>query len=360
MLPPLRWLDRLTRHDINFLPVFEIFDGLEARAPAAKHRLTKPLRGSTRGRLAFLKIKPMARAGFLVLAAAVAGAAPASVWGVTANPSEAFLPSFVEIVRGPAGGTIWQGVIGNGAYPRSRRLSLVYFPPGFSAQRLYPTLYILHGIRGSPYSIANGLRFASFADDAIVAGQVRPFLAVMPPAGLTPRFSGEWTGPWERYVVDNVVAWTDRNLPALRLRRARAIAGLSAGGYGAVDIGLRHPTLFGTIESWSGSFFAPHDGSLRHASAQQLDANDPTILAESEQGLLRRLRTRFFLSCGSNDRGNLVRSIDFARLLDALVVRHRTFFAAGGHDGRFWETQLPAALRYAFPVVSHGESSPSS
>jgi enterochelin esterase-like enzyme len=332
MLPP----DRVTGHDPRFLP-------------GDKHRLTKALRGSICWPLPSLKIQPMTRAGLLLVAVAVAGAAPASASGVPASPAQALLPSFVEIVRGPAGGTIWQGVIRNSAYPRSPRLSLVYFPPGFSAQGRYPTLYVLHGIRGSPYSIANGLRFASFADNAIVAGQVRPFLAVMPPAGLTARFSGEWTGVWERYVVDDVVPWSDRNLPALRLRAARAIAGLSAGGYGAADIGLRHPALFGTIESWSGSFFAPHDGSLRHASAKQLAANDPTSLAEGEAALLRRLRTRFFLSCGSRDPGNLLGSIHFARLLAALGVRHRTFFAPGGHDGRFWQAQLPVALHYAFP-----------
>jgi enterochelin esterase-like enzyme len=296
-----------------------------------------------------LKIQPMMRAGLLLMAAAVAGAVPASASSVPANPAQTLLPSFVEIGHGPAGGTIWQGVIRNSAYPRSSRLSLVYFPPGFSAQRQYPTLYVLHGFRGSPYSIANGLRFATFADDAIVAGQVRPFLAVMPTAGLTARFSGEWTGVWERYVVEDVVPWSDRNLPALRLRAARAIAGLSAGGYGAADIGLRHPALFGTIESWSGYFFAPHDGSLRHATASQLAANDPTLLAGAEPALLRRLRTRFFLSCGSRDPVNLLRSIHFARLLAALGVRHRTFFGPGGHDGRFWQAQLPTALRYAFP-----------
>ena len=291
----------------------------------------------------------MMRAGLLLLAAAVAGAAPVSASGVPTDPAQTLLPSFVEIAHGPAGGTVWQGVIRNNAFPFSSRLSLVYFPPGFSAQRRYPTLYVLHGIRGSPYSIANGLRFASFADNAIVAGQVRPFLAVMPPAGLTARFSGEWTGVWERYVVEDVVPWSDRNLPVLRPRAARAIAGLSAGGYGAADIGLRHPALFGTIESWSGSFFAPHDGSLRHASAKQLAANDPTLLAEGEATRLRRQRTRFFLSCGSRDPVNLLRSIQFARLLAGLGVRHRTFFAAGGHDGRFWQAQLPAALHYAFP-----------
>jgi len=261
----------------------------------------------------------------------------------------AFLPSFVQIGSGPAGGTIWQGLIPNGTYPRSHRVSLLYLPPDFSPDRRYSMLFVLHGIRGSPYSIANGLRFADFADNEIVAGRMRPFLAVMPPAGLTEPFEGEWTGPWERYVVDDVLPWAESDLPALPFRRDRAIAGLSAGGYGAADIGLRHPRLFGTIEVLSGSFTAPHDGSLQHASAEQLAANDPTRLAETKVALLRRLGTRFFLSCGTRDRRSLVLSIDFARLLSALGLPRRTFFAVGGHDGRFWQAQLPDALRFAFP-----------
>jgi enterochelin esterase-like enzyme len=291
----------------------------------------------------------MRRAYLPVFAVAVAGAAAAAAWGVGPRESRAFLPSFAQIGSGPAGGTIWRGVIPNGTYPRSHRFSLVYLPPDFSPQRRYPTLFVLHGIRGSPYSIANGLRFADFADSEIVAGRVRPFLAVMPPAGLTERFDGEWTGVWERYVVADVLPWAEGDLPALPFRRDRAIAGLSAGGYGAADIGLRHPRLFGTIQAWSGSFTAPHDGSLRHASAARLAANDPTHLAVTEAPLLRRLGTRFFLSCGTADPGNLIRSIEFARLLSALGLPHRTFFAPGGHNGRFWEAQLPQALRNAFP-----------
>jgi hypothetical protein len=130
----------------------------------------------------------MRRVHLPVLALAVAGAAAAAAWGVGPRGSMAFLPSFVQIGSGPAGGAIWQGLIPNGTYPRSHRVSLLYLPPDFSPDRRYPMLFVLHGIRGSPYSIANGLRFADFADNEIVAGRMRPFLAVMPPAGLTERF----------------------------------------------------------------------------------------------------------------------------------------------------------------------------
>src|SRR5262249_55665526 len=125
----------------------------------------------------------MRRAYLLVCAVAVAGAAAPAAWGLGPTESTAFLPSFSPIRTRPAGGTVWSGVIQNGTYPRSHRISLVYLPPDFSPHRRYPTLFVLHGLRGSPYSIANGLRFADVADSEIVAGRVRPFLAVMPPAG---------------------------------------------------------------------------------------------------------------------------------------------------------------------------------
>ena len=43
--------------------------------------------------------------------------------------------------------------------------------------------------------------------------------------------------------------------------------GLSAGGYGAVDIGLRHPGLFSTLEAWIGYFHPLGAGALVHADA---------------------------------------------------------------------------------------------
>ncbi|MGB2954025.1 MAG: alpha/beta hydrolase-fold protein [Gaiellaceae bacterium] len=276
-----------------------------------------------------------------IAASGIAGSAPAS--------ARFAIPSFTWIETGPAGGTIWQGVIQNSAYPRDRRESLVYLPPGISWGNAYPTIYLLHGFRGSPYSFLDGLRFAFYADRAIADRLVQPFLAVMPVAGLTPRYQGEWTGPWENFVVDDVVPWADEHLPTSPLAQDRAIAGLSAGGYGAVDIGLRHTDLFGTIEAWSGYFDAPRDGRLRHASVSNLAAHDPTVLVEREAKLLRRLGTRFFLSCGAQDRGSLGDSVRFARLLSRLGLSHRAYFIPGVHSNWFWQAQLTSALRYAFP-----------
>jgi len=256
--------------------------------------------------------------------------------------------SFYEIQSGPAGGSVWQGRIPNTLVPEAWRPTLVYLPPQVSSTRRYPVVYLLQGFPGSPYEYAYGLQFATRADEFITAHLLPPFIAVIPPAGLTPKFRGEWTGVWERYLVHDVVPWTDAHLPTRADAIGRTIAGLSAGGYGAVDIALRHPTSFATTESWSGYFTAPRDGFPPGASVSLLAAHDPSRLAKREAPLLHRLGTQFFLSSGTtHDRAGARAAASFAAELSSLHITHRLWLAPGGHDGALWRAQLPAALRYA-------------
>jgi enterochelin esterase-like enzyme len=211
-------------------------------------------------------------------------------------------------------------------------------------------VYLLQGFRGSPWQFVAGLRIASVADRAITSGAVRPFIAVAPPAGITRRYDGEWAGAWENYLVDDVVPWTDAHLPTLRTTADRVLAGLSAGGFGALDIGLRHPGLFGTLEAWSGYFSPFHDGPFRDAGARDLAEHDPSLLVLREAPALHRLGTRVYLSSGStHDRWTTGVTVAFARELAALRVPYSLYLAPGGHDGRFWRSQLPEALRFALP-----------
>jgi enterochelin esterase-like enzyme len=275
--------------------------------------------------------------------------------------AEAVVPAslpggFTQIQQGPNGGSVWQGRIPNTYVPRASRPTVVYLPPNFNPQSRYPVIYLLQGFRGSPYQFVFGLDLAGRADRLIAAHATPPFVAVMPPAGLTVRVDGEWTGDWEKYLVRDVVPWVDSHLATDSSAQGRVVAGLSAGGYGAVDIGLRHPGLFGTLESWSGSFTAPHDGSLAGASASELQAHDPTLLVWREAPLLGRLRTRFFLSCGTRDRITALGTETFARELSSLRVAHRLWLGPGGHDGRFWSSQLTPALTYAFPAADRAQA----
>ena len=269
-----------------------------------------------------------------------------------ASSSFALLPGFREVSKGPYGGTVWTGRIPNREVAWDHRNSAIYLPPGFSPTTPYPVVYLLHGMIGSPSSFYDGLQLAQVADRQIGFNVAAPFIAVMPVAGCVDcnRNKDEWTGRWEDYVVRDVVPWIDRHLPTIRSEHARAIGGISAGGYGAVDIGLRHPGVFGTLESWGGYFHPFRDGSLTNATPAELRTHDPTLLVRREAAFLRANRVRFFLSTGFNH-GGVFRAwtLEFAHELSQLRVRHELWQLPLTEYGHFWTAQLPDALAYAAP-----------
>jgi enterochelin esterase-like enzyme len=171
-----------------------------------------------------------------------------------------------------------------------------------------------------------------------------PFVAVMPPAGPSGHYAGEWAGPWERYLIGHVLPWTRAHLA---VSSDRTIAGLSAGGFGAVDVALRHPGLFRQVESWGGYFRPFRDGPLRDASPVELAAHDPSRLVRADAPLLRSRRVRFFLSTGpGHGRIAAAATPRFAGLLRALGLTYRLERVPEKRGE--WERQLVDGLRWAF------------
>jgi enterochelin esterase-like enzyme len=227
------------------------------------------------------------------------------------------------------------------------RAGFVYLPPHFDRAKRYPVVYFLHGMPGSPSEYLSGTNLVDFSDLGIAAGRLRPFIGVAPAAGPDRGYDGEWAGPLETALVARVVPWVDAYLPTIAEPGGRLIAGLSAGGYGAADIGVRNPQAFGTVLSFSGYFRPLHDGPFKHADVQLLRANDPTRLVRVERARLARDGTRFFVSTGPVHSHWLspAETIDFARELRSLhlPVRSFAFWSARGE----WKAQLDAGLAWA-------------
>jgi len=256
--------------------------------------------------------------------------------------SAVVLPGFTQVATEPAGGQLFAGT-----FPGTARSGYVYLPPGFTTTVRYPVVYLLHGMPGSPSEYVDGTQLGQFADAQISGGELRPFIAVVPAAGADAKYNGEWAGPWERSLVDDVVPWVDANLPTVAAPSGRILAGISAGGFGAVDIAVRHPGVFGAAESWSGYFTPLHDGPFAAATAATLAANDPTLLVRTEARLLRRDGLRFFVSTGPYHSHWFRPAATFAfanelRALD-LPVQFDTYPTLKGE----WRAQLDAGLTWA-------------
>jgi S-formylglutathione hydrolase FrmB len=140
---------------------------------------------------------------------------------------------------------------------------LVYLPPGYHASgaRRYPVIYLLHG-EDQPASSFLRLGLQPTLDRLIATHQIRPLIAVMLQASGSPQNWLNTAGPRYYSYVSEVQRLTDRVLRTIPTRSARAIAGYSMGGFGAMNVALAQLPSYSVVESWEGQF-ANLSGELR-------------------------------------------------------------------------------------------------
>ncbi|HET8528293.1 MAG TPA: alpha/beta hydrolase-fold protein [Gaiellaceae bacterium] len=267
---------------------------------------------------------------------------------LAASPATPPAAGWSQTAVGPDGGTLWSGRIPNTYEPWDTRTSDVYLPPGYDPSRRYPVLYLLHGLEGNPSEYWDSLHLVQRLDGLVASGS-RPFVVVTPVGGqVVDPNAGEWAAGWEDFVVHDVVPWVDSHLSTIASPGGRALEGLCAGGYGAVDIGLRHPGVFGTLGSWEGYFTPFRDGPFVHATRAELAAHDPTLLVRREAAALRTAGVRFYVSVGGNHGPiHFAWTLAFARELGALRLQHELWRLPAAEKGHFWNATVPSALAYA-------------
>ncbi len=251
-------------------------------------------------------------------------------------------------------GTVQRLVLASAALGGRKQEVYVYLPSGYAQhpRRRYPVLYLLHGFPGRPLAFLETVQMGILDDAFTARHRAQPLILVMP-FGSTGTFTDkEWVdgvgrgNGWATFVARDVVRAIDARYRTIATRRGRAIAGLSEGGYGAIDIALRHPREFSVVESWSGYERPDKIHSIFGPTLQLLAANDPRQLLPRVAPTLRRLGTSFWFYSGSSDplrRQNAA----FARELAGLRLPHRYFLVYGGHNWAIWRSEAGVAYRYA-------------
>jgi enterochelin esterase-like enzyme len=243
-----------------------------------------------------------------------------------------------------------------------KREYLIYLPPGYSsaaaAGRRFPVLYLLHAPagKGINYVLAGDL---DVRVDTLLAGyRIHPFITVIP-LGHAKLFGSdhEWAnaraGRYEDFVLDTVRA-VDSRWSTIRSRKARMIAGLSAGGYGATNIALHHLRVFGSFESWSGYYLQTPTYAFRGASRSLLFRNSPAEYLPSVAGQVRRLGLHAFLYQGLSDDVSAADMEEFAGSLRSDGAHVHTALYGGKHNWTLWRAHFSKMLRYASHVFAAG------
>jgi enterochelin esterase-like enzyme len=187
--------------------------------------------------------------------------APAAVRASIDAPPPAPLPTLAPVSHDAAGSEIDSSsyyspaLHGEGSF-------LVYLPPGYAAtDARYPVLYLLHGNGESDGSFLQ-IGLQGTLDRLIASHAIGPTIAVMIQGGPgANNWLDDGAESYEAYVLE-VQRLVDRTLATIPARAARAIAGYSMGGYGAMHLALAHPQTFSAVESWLG-FFNGLGGRLR-------------------------------------------------------------------------------------------------
>ena len=122
--------------------------------------------------------------------------------------------------------------------------------------------------------------------------------------------------------------YIDAHFRTIRSRSGRALVGLSAGGYGAVILGVHHLDRFAVVESWSG-YFHPTDPTGT-AAARAGPRRTRTPWSRRCAAAQQRLPTFFAFYVGRGDSRFRAENIEFGRELTAASVPHVfAVYAAG-------------------------------
>lgn len=219
----------------------------------------------------------------------------------------------------------------------------IYLPSRYGTGRArYPVVYYLHGLPAAPWAY-RGFGFLGRSLERLA----RAAIIVAPQGAFPGDADPEWlqSGPGRRiaaFVAAELPRFIDRHFRTIRNRRGRALVGLSAGGFGALAIGLRHPETFSAIESWSG-YLRPRDPSSRHVLHRAGGAVDAEVLRRFAN---RKLRPPVFLAfyVGREDWRFRPENELLDRSLRRLRVPHLFRVYQGAHSQRLWHRHLDAWL----------------
>jgi S-formylglutathione hydrolase FrmB len=218
-----------------------------------------------------------------------------------------------------------------------------------------PVIYLLHGLSGHFNNWTDLTKLQEYASRY-------KFVIVTPEGddGWYTDSASKTDDKYESYIIRELLPEIEKKYGTETTRETRAIAGLSMGGYGAIKFGLKYPDMFSLAGSFSG-FLATSTTTEkefpgvigRTINSVFGPVGSPTRSANDTFAMIReatpeKIKTFpfLYLDCGTED-FTFKANRDFAALLVEKKVPHEFRQLPGGHDWKYWNTQLAEFLEVA-------------
>ncbi len=225
---------------------------------------------------------------------------------------------------------------------------IVVTPEGYRQRKeAYPAVYLLHGYSGNYTEwTSNVPGLTSLADE-------QQLLLVCPDGGYNSWYLDSPVDPasqYETHVVSEVVSYVDAHYRTIADKHARAIAGLSMGGHGALFLAIRHQDVFGAAGSMSGGVDLTFDINAWEISLKlgRYEENPLRWDSLSVINMLPEVQTdslALMIDCGVNDF-----FIDINRRLHQellqLEIPHDYTERPGEHNWAYWGNAVQYQLLF--------------
>lgn len=225
----------------------------------------------------------------------------------------------------------------------TKRRALVYTPPGFSKNKKYPVLYLLHGLAGTEEEWRAMAPPQIILDNLYADKKAEPMIVVMPNGramkddrpseNIFDSAKVKAFSTFEKDLLTDLIPFIEKTYPVLKDRANRAIAGLSMGGGQSLNFGLGNPDKF----AWVGGF------------APAPNTKTPELLMPDPGKSKKKLKL-LWVSCGTEDNLMWVSKRTHA-YLEKNNVPHIFYTEPGGHEFNVWKNDLYQFSQLLFKPV---------
>jgi enterochelin esterase-like enzyme len=231
-----------------------------------------------------------------------------------------------------------------------RRQMGVYTPPGYSADKKYPVLYLLHGLGEAYGQWIYWCKATVIMDNLIADGKIKPVIMVFPNgdsklvfgdtskanrSGRADGFEG-YGKPFEDDLLKDIIPYIDSHYSTLADGKHRAIAGLSMGGGQSLNIGLYNLKTFAYI----GGFSSAPNTNMVGGMNKNVEFVPDIKAAKEKMKLL-------WIACGNKD-GLLWVSQKAHQYLKEKDIPHVYNIDSNAHDNIEWDNNLYLFAQHLF------------
>jgi enterochelin esterase-like enzyme len=202
-------------------------------------------------------------------------------------------------------------------------------PPGYSknTQKRYPVIFLLHGGHDDARAYVDKYAILNILSDLYKNKKLPPSIVITPDGndnrGSSPLYDPQYfdgpNGKIGTLIGSELVQTVKSRYRTLESPQFWALGGLSSGGWGALNIGLRYLNNFNIFFSHSG-YFTDNSGPQNSPQkfVQQLSPED-------------RKRLHIYLDAGMNDTELLASTKSFHQTLNQLGMKNVFYQFPGGH-----------------------------